>query len=99
MPTKLCLQHDGKNGNEARPVHIRGRCKSCYESIRREIRNGRMTEAGAVKQGWLLPSKQGWLLPSKVAAKAVDKFDYFHPLTVNMSATSWGEKKRSRKKR
>lgn len=52
---KLCLQHDGKQGREARPVHIRGRCKSCYEGIRREIRNGRMTEEAAVKQGWLLP--------------------------------------------
>lgn len=43
-----CLQHP------KRPVHARGRCKSCYMSIKRMIRNGKMTEAEAVRDGYLL---------------------------------------------
>ncbi len=46
-----CLQH------KDRPVYSRGRCKSCYESIKRSIRSGQMTDAQAVRNRWLLPRK------------------------------------------
>lgn len=49
---KHCLQHHD------RTVHSRGRCKPCYESIKRMIRDGELTDARAVKEGWLLPKRK-----------------------------------------
>lgn len=55
MKQPMCLQHHD------RPAHCRGRCRSCYESIMRDIRNGKMTDKQAVRNRWLLP--QVWKKP------------------------------------
>lgn len=49
-----CLNHP------ARDVYARGLCPSCYQSIQRAIREGKMTDAKAVRRGLMLKRLKGW---------------------------------------
>lgn len=52
MKPKYCMQHPD------RIVHARGRCKSCYVSIRRLIDGGSISDRQAVKLGYFLPLRE-----------------------------------------
>lgn len=49
-----CLNHP------SRAVHARGLCPSCYQTLQRLIRQGKMTDRRAVKQSMMLPRLDGW---------------------------------------